>query len=114
MEQILAKIYKLTSQVHKLKTRIEKVVNENPSSFNRLATFGIQSSAATTASDQNPPSPSANEHQSPSHNTRDLNVADASRHKEVVASLSTDVRESTSQVIYSLLKHKSVFDRTTS
>ncbi|XP_031397563.1 uncharacterized protein LOC116208327 isoform X2 [Punica granatum] len=66
MEQILAKIVIAQSQIQQLKTRIEKVISENPgkfSSVNRLSS--VIPGSAGTASDEDPASPPANGQFSP-------------------------------------------------
>lgn len=99
MEQILAQIYAAKSEAQNLKTRIDKVISENPakfSSINRL-TAGMQGSAAAS-SDHNPSSSPIARLQSNGDVFGDLLLGgDASNHRGVSAAL-PDVTESTNQV----------------
>lgn len=61
MEQMLAKIVMVQSQIHQLKTRIEKVISENPGKFSSVNRLSLAAPGSEgNISDEEPASPAAN------------------------------------------------------
>ncbi|KAK4759318.1 hypothetical protein SAY87_022449 [Trapa incisa] len=61
MEQILARIMMAQSQIHQLKTRIEKVISENPGKFSSVNRLSLTvPGSAGNISDEGPASPATN------------------------------------------------------
>ncbi|KAK9273936.1 hypothetical protein L1049_018748 [Liquidambar formosana] len=94
LEQILRKIYVVRTQVHKLRTRVDKVVSENPRKFasvNKLSS--LVPCDALTSSAQNPVSPPCNGDIMPirapctaSHLLSEYNMADLVKSESAISS----------------------------